>query len=112
MGYGHPAADTVASLIQGTNQVAVAYLRSKLGNIKRANTAQEALKGERTLTLDGMLVGPGDFERLKKVPETDLKIGTGAKGQDDSHRTRSEEQTSEVQSLMRISYAVFCLKKQ
>src|SRR3546814_7457468 len=25
---------------------------------------------------------------------------------------RSEEQTSELQSLMRISYAVFCLKKQ
>src|SRR3546814_5244853 len=27
-------------------------------------------------------------------------------------RTRSEEHTSELQSLMRISYAVFCLKKQ
>src|SRR3546814_5440162 len=26
------------------------------------------------------------------------------------HRTRSEEHTSELQSLMRISYAVFCLK--
>src|SRR3546814_8765235 len=26
--------------------------------------------------------------------------------------TRSEEHTSELQSLMRISYAVFCLKKQ
>src|SRR3546814_10038854 len=33
-----------------------------------------------------------------------------------SHRdlatTRSEEHTSELQSLMRISYAVFCLKKK
>src|SRR3546814_10725772 len=28
------------------------------------------------------------------------------------HPTRSEEHTSELQSLMRISYAVFCLKKQ
>src|SRR3546814_6464166 len=27
------------------------------------------------------------------------------------HRERSEEHTSELQSLMRISYAVFCLKK-
>src|SRR3546814_8695305 len=27
-------------------------------------------------------------------------------------RFRSEEHTSELQSLMRISYAVFCLKKQ
>src|SRR3546814_7043926 len=28
------------------------------------------------------------------------------------HRPRSEEHTSELQSLMRISYAVFCLKKK
>src|SRR3546814_6635795 len=29
-----------------------------------------------------------------------------------SHQARSEEHTSELQSLMRISYAVFCLKKK
>src|SRR3546814_10041798 len=29
-----------------------------------------------------------------------------------SAQVRSEEHTSELQSLMRISYAVFCLKKQ
>src|SRR3546814_9792403 len=29
-----------------------------------------------------------------------------------SQAVRSEEHTSELQSLMRISYAVFCLKKQ
>src|SRR3546814_6290443 len=29
-----------------------------------------------------------------------------------ARRRRSEEHTSELQSLMRISYAVFCLKKQ
>src|SRR3546814_8775515 len=28
------------------------------------------------------------------------------------YRARSEEHTSELQSLMRISYAVFCLKKK
>src|SRR3546814_2620185 len=28
------------------------------------------------------------------------------------HLSRSEEHTSELQSLMRISYAVFCLKKK
>src|SRR3546814_3398461 len=33
---------------------------------------------------------------------------TGAEG----FRPRSEEHTSELQSLMRISYAVFCLKKK
>src|SRR3546814_4765367 len=30
----------------------------------------------------------------------------------DLSATRSEEHTSELQSLMRISYAVFCLKKK
>src|SRR3546814_8925486 len=30
----------------------------------------------------------------------------------EARRTRSEEHTSELQSLMRISYAVFCLKKK
>src|SRR3546814_6721189 len=36
-------------------------------------------------------------------------ILAGALGGD---RSRSEEHTSELQSLMRISYAVFCLKKK
>src|SRR3546814_4866747 len=37
---------------------------------------------------------------------------TGAMVQTYIIRTRSEEHTSELQSLMRISYAVFCLKKK
>src|SRR3546814_6301594 len=35
----------------------------------------------------------------------------GAEGEQ-AFQTRSEEHTSELQSLMRISYAVFCLKKK
>src|SRR3546814_1317830 len=40
--------------------------------------------------------------------------GTGPPPRDaqDGDGTRSEEHTSELQSLMRISYAVFCLKKK
>src|SRR3546814_4631578 len=38
---------------------------------------------------------------------TVIQIGHGA-----DPRSRSEEHTSELQSLMRISYAVFCLKKK
>src|SRR3546814_1799999 len=37
---------------------------------------------------------------------------TGADMRHDIARERSEEHTSELQSLMRISYAVFCLKKK
>src|SRR3546814_7164346 len=32
--------------------------------------------------------------------------------EDEAQRPRSEEHTSELQSLMRISYAIFCLKKK
>src|SRR3546814_1048904 len=40
------------------------------------------------------------------VSETVEKLSDG------QFRIRSEEHTSELQSLMRISYAVFCLKKK
>src|SRR3546814_1066637 len=46
----------------------------------------------------------------EKVPERQPHAkGAGAFG---VLETRSEEHTSELQSLMRISYAVFCLKKK
>src|SRR3546814_1816954 len=40
-----------------------------------------------------------------------LREGTVVHHERDQPRPRSEEHTSELQSLMRISYAVFCLKK-
>src|SRR3546814_3572780 len=47
--------------------------------------------------------------RLGNLPHPD---GRKAQARDRSHPdARSEEHTSELQSLMRISYAVFCLKK-
>src|SRR3546814_4454470 len=39
-------------------------------------------------------------------------IGAGGIGEPVARAERSEEHTSELQSLMRISYAVFCLKKK
>src|SRR3546814_5948934 len=44
--------------------------------------------------------------RLDHHPVAGAEAGVGAVG------VRSEEHTSELQSLMRISYAVFCLKKK
>src|SRR3546814_3673345 len=42
----------------------------------------------------------------------DPALGRRAKTPIDRMLARSEEHTSELQSLMRISYAVFCLKKK
>src|SRR3546814_5678464 len=39
-------------------------------------------------------------------------VGEPGRAQDDRHEARSEEHTSELQSLMRLSYAVFCLNKK
>src|SRR3546814_2916728 len=39
------------------------------------------------------------------------KVGQSVSGLQQQRCLRSEEHTSELQSLMRISYAVFCLKK-
>src|SRR3546814_5593860 len=41
-----------------------------------------------------------------------LPLGVADYSTEHSADTRSEEHTSELQSLMRISYAVFCLKKK
>src|SRR3546814_4748905 len=41
-----------------------------------------------------------------------LGLEAGIEREQHEQRRRSEEHTSELQSLMRISYAVFCLKKK
>src|SRR3546814_4254202 len=51
-------------------------------------------------------------KRISRVWRSDRRFAVaGAAGKQRHHIWRSEEHTSELQSLMRISYAVFCLKK-
>src|SRR3546814_2643488 len=64
-------------------------------------------------TLTGLVLGNGRDSHAE--PDTDC--GGGAAGASRLHAgaaqvSRSEEHTSELQSLMRISYAVFCLKQK
>src|SRR3546814_8728159 len=58
-------------------------------------------------------------ERRGQAPPVATIVGTRCRGVAATHLrqrqrggARSEEHTSELQSLMRISYAVFCLKKK
>src|SRR3546814_1126173 len=55
--------------------------------------------------------GAGDLRRTGRVLREGLVLGLGF-GVAAWIVLRSEEHTSELQSLMRISYAVFCLKKK
>src|SRR3546814_5727347 len=64
---------------------------------------------------------PGEFliveplaalDRVHEVALDRIALGDGDVVAALDHPGRSEEHTSELQSLMRISYAVFCLKKK
>src|SRR3546814_3679147 len=73
-------------------------------------------------TVPGRLVAERGGGRMRALEQTGREVGRGnaslAKGlaprlaTKQGHDRRSEEHTSELQSLMRISYAVFCLKKK
>src|SRR3546814_8233626 len=60
------------------------------------------------LEADGIEALPMDYTRPETI--TSL-VATVRKRTGERIDARSEEHTSELQSLMRISYAVFCLKK-
>src|SRR3546814_7002225 len=60
----------------------------------------------------GLLDGEAVFgAEAVEVPKQPARLGLGLAAQHLGHQ-RSEEHTSELQSLMRISYAVFCLTKK
>src|SRR3546814_2783906 len=59
----------------------------------------------KTARLGDLVGGQGTRRRRHLDRLADLRGRVGGKA-------RSEEHTSELQSLMRISYAVFCLKKK
>src|SRR3546814_10264965 len=54
------------------------------------------------------------FDRDRAEPGEERRLALRRQRHSARHRVavRSEEHTSELQSLMRISYAVFCLKKK
>src|SRR3546814_4254668 len=80
-----------------------------------------AMRGVRPLAPWRQVHGPGDWTRLRKSAVRNSSVPAGRRhGKDrgslrqstQDRPNRSEEHTSELQSLMRISYAVFCLKKK
>src|SRR3546814_5701900 len=64
-------------------------------------TFEEILEASGNCTIRVITLDDSDGSEVRKVLED---IGCKVEG------SRSEEHTSELQSLMRISYAVFCLK--
>src|SRR3546814_4510175 len=69
-----------------------------LGRVRIGAVAADALYGD----IDAVDIGERIARRIADLPGRKLRRVV----------KRSEEHTSELQSLMRISYAVFCLKKK
>src|SRR3546814_5747393 len=77
---------------------------------RRIAVLKGGLSAEREVSLDsGYACAQALREKGYTVSEIDVSRDLGALVK---ALTRSEEHTSELQSLMRISYAVFCLKKK
>src|SRR3546814_9230972 len=73
------------------------------GTSLNTDDAEAALVLRRAIFISG---GRGRTEELDRQPHAVARGGCWVQQPE-----RSEEHTSELQSLMRISYAVFCLKK-
>src|SRR3546814_2362725 len=74
-------------------------IRPQQKKVKEHKAMVQALRrGDRVVTSGGIV---GQVTKVLNDAELQVEIAE-----------RSEEHTSELQSLMRISYAVFCLKKK
>lgn len=88
---------TVAALIDGDHPAAVAYLQRQFGDLRCADSDNEALAGQRTLTKDGMLVSGGEIERLRPVPAAKFRIGAGST----DHRSAVQREIERLQGEIR-----------
>src|SRR3546814_1040901 len=79
--------------------------RHRRGQLRRLRRDGRRLGGERERGEQGQ--HGADHKRNRSADASAFASSTFA-----SVEPRSEEHTSELQSLMRISYAVFCLKKK
>src|SRR3546814_6034199 len=83
--------------------------KAALDSVPLPAVEQIVEKFREALTADRQLFMMGNGGNASNASHFVTDLGKGAS---DKTVKRSEEHTSELQSLMRISYAVFCLKKK
>src|SRR3546814_8776249 len=126
------SSDLIAQIFSLLVQHAVSTL-DRIGALQKVRlrfpVAADLAKTVKLRHIDGVLEDMAHFSvaildrRMRRAPVAlfDAPLGAGDRIGDQGkmiglagieYRLRSEEHTSELQSLMRLSYAVFCLKKK
>src|SRR3546814_9807450 len=114
-----PCGESFGGGLGGHKDMAAGWFASRQSKGRAGTVAVEGMKVHHPVFVgDDVSV----FAHLVRVGTTSMTIDVEAwrraRHSEESHRVtqakfvRSEEHTSELQSLMRISYAVFCLKKK
>src|SRR3546814_10537451 len=80
-----------------------------LQSLRRAGVRHQLSDDSDAQTPGGWCSPSGSYQ-MRRLPV--LHLGLPVRGTAVQSSARSEEHTSELQSLMRISYAVFCLQKK
>src|SRR3546814_6901834 len=95
------------SFIQGIGDAVAACSSDDFKITSFEPSEKDRAGGRKVYSLKGVLVN-----NCAEAAAAELKVDAKNDGGEIIHTERSEEHTSELQSLMRISYAVFCLKKK
>src|SRR3546814_9699774 len=103
---GNGATPVLATILVGDDPASATYVKMKANACGRVGMQSRAVELSGTTTTSQLL----DAIRALNV-DPDVH-GILLQHPVSEHINRSEEHTSELQSLMRISYAVFCLKKK
>src|SRR3546814_4618367 len=104
------AAEEEAEALEGEAAEIVAAVEAEAGDVAGGERRQAPAMEAREGAVDVGEAGPGQHALGGDVAE--LLAQGGQQFRLEAVGGRSEEHTSELQSLMRISYAVFCLKKK
>src|SRR3546814_3243100 len=94
--------------IKGTTNVNFDTGKAVLSEQAKADLCSAASQAE---AMDNALLLVVGYTDSTGSQELNQELSEKRAGRVVNHLQRSEEHTSELQSLMRISYAVFCLKK-
>src|SRR3546814_8637965 len=121
----HDATHLVALLDDQSDRIAQssAMVHANGAKVREALDSVVASVRDNSSTLDGTRTSILSMEHVSNrmfnavisagvSPQDSAIVELAAKVRDQFGGLRSEEHTSELQSLMRISYAVFCLKKK